>query len=220
MRPAHRGAGGAAAPLRQKRQNPGLLRIGSAYFDRCLDRIGKGEYDLAAQDCDQSFRPYPERFEVKLDIKARAFMTKGELDWAIADLSQPIHLKPSNYGTWFSRGEVHFKKSDYDRAIADFTEVIRLNPRHVSAYTAKGEAHAQKQEYAWAIADYDESIHLSPGASAPHYQRGFAHEQMGQRDKAVADYRFVVSFKRDVVRGARPIKLNEFALSEARRRPP
>jgi tetratricopeptide (TPR) repeat protein len=92
----------------------------------------------------QAFRLYPDRFEVKLDIKARAFMKKGEFDRAIADLSQSIHLKPDNYGTWFNRGEIHFKKGEYERAIADFTGVIRLKPRHVGAYTGRGEAHAQK----------------------------------------------------------------------------
>jgi tetratricopeptide (TPR) repeat protein len=188
--------------------------ISGAYFDRCLDRISKGEYNLAAHDCDEAFRLYPELLEVKLDIKARAFMKKGELDRAIADLSQSIQLKPSNYGTWFNRGGLHFKKGDYDRAIADFTEVLRLNSRHASAHTGRGEAYAQKREYARAIAHYDESIRLSPGAGAPYYQRGFAYEQIGERDKAIADYRFVVSFKRDLVRGVRLIKLNEFALSE------
>jgi tetratricopeptide (TPR) repeat protein len=190
------------------------ITIGSAYFDRCLDRIDKGEYDLAARDCDQSFRYYPEGFEVKLEIKARAFIKKSEFERAIADFSQAIQIKPNNNDTWFQRGETYFKKGDYDRAIADFTEAIRLHPRHIGAYTARGEAYSQKQEFARAIADYDESIRLSPGAGAPHYQRGFAYEQIGQRDRAIADYRFVVSFRRDLVRGVRMIRLNEFALSE------
>ena len=188
--------------------------IGSAYFDRCLDWIGKGEYDAATRDCDQAFLLYPLNPEFRLTRRARVFVIKGEFDRAIADLSQAIQKGPKNYGTWFDRAVVHFKKGDYDRAIADFTEVLRLRPAHVSAYTGRGEAYGQKQEYARAVADYDESIRLSSGPLAPYYQRGFAHEQMGQRDKAIADYRKVLSFKRDVVRGVRMIKLDEFELSE------
>jgi tetratricopeptide (TPR) repeat protein len=190
--------------------------IGSAYFDRCLDQIDKGEYDLATQDCDQAFRvdPDPQYREQKFWRRARAFIKRREFDRAIADFSQAIAIKPSNNDTWFQRGEAFFGKGDYDRAIADFTEVIRLRPKHTAAYTARGEAYAQKQEFARAIADYDESIRQSPGAGAPHYQRGFAYEQIGQSDSAIADYRFVASFKRDLVRGVRMIKLNEFVLSE------
>lgn len=189
--------------------------ISEAFFERCLDRIGKGEYDLATQDCDESLRVYPEGLEVKLAAKARALVQKGELDRAIADLSKAIQLKPNYFDSWFERGEINFKKGEYDQAIADFTEVLRLKPRHGGALIARGEAFGQKQEYARAIADYDESILLEPGRIAPYYLRGFAHEKLGQKDKAIADYRKVLSFDRGVLGdGVRMNKVDEYALSE------
>ena len=192
----------------------GPIVIGSAYFDRCLERIDMGEFDLAAQDCDQAFRLYPENLKLKFVMRARAFAKKSEFNRAIGDFSQAIQIKPDNHGTWFNRAEIHFKKGDHDRAIADFTEVLRLLPRHLGALVARGEAYAQKQQYALAIADYDKSIRLRSGPSAPYYQRGFAYEQLGEPEKAIADYRKVLSFNRAVLAGVRMIKLDEFALSE------
>jgi tetratricopeptide (TPR) repeat protein len=184
-----------------------LIVIGGAYFDRCLDRINKGEYDLATQDCDQAFSLYPDGVDLNLRMRARAFIGKGEFDRAIADLSWAIQMKPGDSGRWFDRAEVHVKKGDVDRAITDFTEVLRLEPRHMGALIGRGKAHAQKRHYARAITDFDEAIRRRADP-VPYYQRGFAYEQLGQRDKAIADYRNALSLDDGVLKRA------EFDLSK------
>ena len=188
--------------------------IGDAYFDRCIDRIKTGEYDLAAQDCDQSFRLDPRSIDRRLTTRAFAFIGKGEFDHALADLSRVIEMRPGEFRPWFDRGEVHFRKGDFDRAIADFTETLRLHPGDAGALMGRGKAHAQKRDQARAFADFGEAIRAFDQLISGHhdqvychYQRGFAYEQLGERDKAIADYRKVLSLDRET---AQP----EFDLSE------
>ena len=193
----------------------GRSNIASVYFDRCLERIYRGEFDLAAQDCDQAFRLWPENLRAMLVRRARTFARKGETNQAIADFSEAIKIDPRGVDLYFARAEIHFEQGDYDRAIADFTEVLRV-PSYVgyhSALTGRGEAYAQKRQFATLIADYDECIRQVSDARAPYYQRGFAYEQLGDRDKAIADYRKVLSFGSASFPRVRASKLDGYTLS-------
>jgi lipoprotein NlpI len=86
----------------------------------------------------------------------------GDLDRAIADLSEAIKLNP-NYALAFNeRGIAYENKGEPDLAIADFTDGIRLDPGIADIHYNRGNAHVLKGDLELAIADYDEAIRLGP----------------------------------------------------------
>src|SRR5437016_5951869 len=50
-----------------------------------------------------------------------AYARKGELDKAIADFTDAIHLEPDYAAAFNSRGTIYYYKGDYDKAIADYS---------------------------------------------------------------------------------------------------
>jgi Tfp pilus assembly protein PilF len=72
--------------------------------------------------------------------KGTALWDKGELDNAIAALTEAIRLDPKNYTAHLGRGRAYFSKSDYTKAIKDFTDAIQLNPKLTKAYLGRAAA--------------------------------------------------------------------------------
>src|ERR1043166_414206 len=56
--------------------------------------------------------------------RGRAYAAKGDLDRALADLSESIRLDPSRAFRFQERGEVFFNKGDFPRALPDINEAI------------------------------------------------------------------------------------------------
>ena len=88
-----------------------------------------------------------ERWESNLDAKnarslcnrAAARVDNGEIDAAIADLSEAIRLDPPSAAEPYCiRGLAYVKAGDFDIATADCTEAIRLDPESAKAYCYRG----------------------------------------------------------------------------------
>jgi tetratricopeptide (TPR) repeat protein len=59
---------------------------------------------------------------------------RGNLDGAIAALTQAIELDPKLAPAYYNRGLFYQIKHDYAKAIADFNEAIEINPNLAPAY--------------------------------------------------------------------------------------
>ena len=70
--------------------------------------------------------------------RGNAYRSKGDIDRAIADYSEAIHLDPKYASPYNGRGNVYQDKKDYDRAIADYDQAIRLDPKYALAYNGRG----------------------------------------------------------------------------------
>lgn len=68
-----------------------------------------------------------------LIARASIFITRGEIDRAIADYGVTLQLNPTLASIFNARGELHRKKGDRPKALADFAAALRLNPDHASA---------------------------------------------------------------------------------------
>jgi len=128
-------------------------------------------------------------------IRAFAWIHKGELDPALADLTEAIRLDPNSAAFYNSRGNLWKRKRDYDKAVSDLTEAIRLESmtRNLAmAYDNRGSVWLMKQEYHKAIADCTEAIRLDPKFVKPYHRRGTAWESTQEYDKAIADFAEVI----------------------------
>ena len=94
--------------------------------------VEKGEYDkaikLAAEMRERTESQEKTARSLPLWVHASR-LRKGELDVAIADLSEAIRLDPKDASFYKNRGYAYDQKGDLDKAIADYSEAIRLDAK-------------------------------------------------------------------------------------------
>ena len=120
---------------------------------------------------------------------------------AVADLTQYLRLRPTNYSALFNRGLYRIQTRDFDGAIADYTKVLDpstdFSSYGGSADEAKAHAlHYRGRAYHWhkndpakAIDDYNESIKLDPDVDRLYYRRAVAHQQLKHYREADRDFK-------------------------------
>lgn len=87
---------------------------------------------------------------------------QGDLDGALDDLNEAIHLDPTHACFYNDRGGVWQEKGWLNKAIADFDEAIRLDPTNPTHFMKRGSAADEKGDFGMALADYSEVIRLDP----------------------------------------------------------
>ena len=122
---------------------------------------------------------------------------KGDLDGAIQDFDQAIHLNSNDPVAYFNRGTLRSKKGDLDGAIQDYDQAIRLKPNAVCYYN-RGLARRKKGDLDGAIQDYDQAIRLKPDYTDAFNSRGVARFDKGALDGAIQDYNQAIRLKPDL----------------------
>jgi len=132
--------------------------------------------NLAAARCDRSI----------------AYSMKGDVDLAVADLTEALRLGLGEYRGLMCRGYGYFYKGDLDGAIGYFDQAINLDPKSPDGFTARGSAHARKKEYDSAIKDYTEAIQRNSDDALAFTNRGNAYLAIKDYDHAIADLDVVI----------------------------
>jgi tetratricopeptide (TPR) repeat protein len=122
--------------------------------------------------------------------RGMAFMYKGDVDRALADLTRAIEIDPTYAIAFTDRGTVYDSKNDHARAIADFDAAIKLDPKSSDALTGRCAARAEQgDDLQGAVADCNQALQTRGNNSAGALNsRGFAYLRLGQYDNAIADY--------------------------------
>jgi tetratricopeptide (TPR) repeat protein len=137
-----------------------------------------------------------------------AWQEKGQLDLAMADMTDAIRLNPNDALAYSNRGILWREKHDVERAIDDFTQAIRINavPRsdiggdgHVNVYTNRGLAYFAKGDLALALADFDEAIRRDRNDIQAYYSRSKVHDARHDMDRAIADLNQVIRLDPELV---------------------
>lgn len=131
---------------------PGVVR---AYFSRGSAYYMQGEIDKAIADFDQAIERssgfssqwwetaaghgvdgIPAVLQDSLSAvdlstaytyRGAAYLDKGQVDQALADLDKAIELQPSLALAYFARGVAYYYVGDYEQAIADLNTVLELD---------------------------------------------------------------------------------------------
>jgi TonB family protein len=104
---------------------------------------------------------------------------KGDVDGALADLTQAIAIDPKNAEAYFERGFITMQRVAPDgrddrsaaerrRAISDFTQAVSLNPKHAAAYAFRSSLQEQLGSLDLATADARQALALDPTMWLPH----------------------------------------------------
>ena len=92
--------------------------------------------------------------------RGNAYLSKGQLDNALADYNHAIHLSPSLYMAYINRGTIYDKMGQADKAIEDADTAIRLDPNLGAAYDTRGNAKLHKGDKEGGEADIAKSKEL------------------------------------------------------------
>ena len=176
---------GCTALIQSDADNPKVLVI--AYNNRGNAYSGKGQYDLAIQDYNESIKLNP-NYAKSFNNRGVAYQKKGEYDRAIEDFDAAIKIDPDYANAFANRGETYQKKSDYPRALKDFDEALRQQPTLGVVWNERCWTRAVIGELEAALADCNEAIRLKPNVAATFNSRGFTYLKLGQWELAIADF--------------------------------
>jgi len=124
-------------------------------------------------------------------MRAFAYVGKGDLDSAIADFGAAIRGMPDNDWAYQCRGAVYGEKGNLDQAIADFDTALRIKPNSASSYYYRSLAYLGKGNFDLAFADCEKALklNLSKDEQLDAYLiRGFLYGRKGDFDKAIKDF--------------------------------
>src|ERR1051326_9117513 len=133
------------------------------------------------------------RWAIILTYRAFALKAKGELDGALAALSDAIEMDSDFAAAYGARADMLRDSGQCDRAIADYDRLVQLAPERAVAYVSRGACWMQKGEYDPAMANFEEAIRLAPknegGVAALSWMmKGRLHYLKGELDRAIGDY--------------------------------
>jgi tetratricopeptide (TPR) repeat protein len=162
--------------------------LAKAYYNRGIAYAGKGEYDSAIADYDQTIRLSPKNANAFYN-RGSAYAKKRQYDQAIADYDRAIQLDPKNAFTYVSRGNAYLNKDQSDPAIADYSQAIRLDPTNADYLSNRCLARAVAgRELAQALADCNASLRLAPDDGNTLDNRALVQFKLGAFAQAIVDY--------------------------------
>ena len=157
-----------------------------AYDNRAWAHEQLDEWDAVIRDASRALK-YKKWYLPYARI-GLAWLNKGDLDKAMANLTKAIELNPKYAIAYNNRGNAWSDKGEYDKAIADYNRAIELKPDYAFAYNNRGNAWDDKGEYDKAIADFTKAIELKPDYAFAYNNRGNAWKHKGEYDRAITDY--------------------------------
>jgi tetratricopeptide (TPR) repeat protein len=133
--------------------------------------------------------------------RARAYIAKGDLNAALADLNEAGRINPKNLEVYVSRASIHSSRSDYEHAIADLDGALRLTPSNARLLRERGHAYLSTGNFERALTDYDASISVQGDVPDGYADRAWIHRLQGDQDQAIVDYNQAIRL--DPKRGVR-----------------
>jgi tetratricopeptide (TPR) repeat protein len=113
---------------------------------------------------------------------------QGNLDTAIKDFTEAIHLDPKYFIALCARGEAYRLQGDLDAAIQDCTKAIYLAPKYLFAYYVRGAAYLSKRNLDAAIQDCTNAIRINPNYVEAYIIRGNAYLDKEEIETAIGDF--------------------------------
>src|SRR5476651_346129 len=117
---------------------------------------------------------------VAYELRGLAYLDRGDIAHAIADLNQAIALAPDFAPAYQNRGNAWYARGNYGRALADYDTAIKLDPNSPSPYVNRATVRRDLGYTDGALQDYQKAITLGADRATPYSGRGQLY--MRQRD--------------------------------------
>src|SRR5450759_4062703 len=121
-------------------------------------------------------------------LRGLAYLDRGDIAHAIADLNQAISLAPDFAPAYQNRGNAWYARGNYGQALADYDTAIKLDPNSPSPYVNRATVRRDLGYVDGALEDYQKAISL--GADSARLYGGRGQLYLRQRDyvHALADF--------------------------------
>lgn len=125
---------------------------------------------------------------VAYGLRGLAYLDRGDVPHAIADLDKAVTLAPDFAPAYQNRGNAWYARGNYGRAIADYDAAIRLEPNVASAYANRATVKRDLGYIDGAIDDYAKAISLDGQNPRAFSGRGELYLRQEKYDRAVSDF--------------------------------
>src|SRR6202162_3638731 len=121
-------------------------------------------------------------------LRGLAFLDRGDIAHAIADLNQAVALAPDFAPAYQNRGNAWYARGNYGQALADYDTAIKLDPNSPSPYVNRAAVRRDLGYVDGALEDYQKAISL--GADSARLYGGRGQLYLRQRDyvHALSDF--------------------------------
>ncbi len=117
---------------------------------------------------------------------AEALRDAGDLNAALAHVTQAIELEPLQATHYFNRGTINLNLNRLEEAFADFTRSLDLKPS-AAALQNRGLVYCRLQQFEPAIADFDDALRRDPSLLLAWRNRALSHFYLKHFDLARRD---------------------------------
>ena len=94
--------------------------------------------------------------------RGNAYLTRGQIDNALADFDAAVTLDPADAEIYFHRATARQRRQLIEQAIDDLTSAIRLRPDYAEAYHNRGLLFVQQEDILEAISDFASALKINP----------------------------------------------------------
>jgi tetratricopeptide (TPR) repeat protein len=123
---------------------------------------------------------------VTLNLRGRAYLSKGQVDVALDDLNESLRLIDSADAR-FNRATIYLDQYRFDDAIDDLTKAMTLGGQGADVYAERGHAYVYTGQLDQAVKDLNEAIKRQADYGFAYRTRGHAYLNQNLDDKAIAD---------------------------------
>ena len=125
---------------------------------------------------------------VAYELRGLAYLDRGDIAHAIADLNQAITLAPDFAPAYQNRGNAWYARGNYGQAIADYDTAIKLDPNSPSPYVNRATVRRDLGYVDGALEDYQKAISLGAGGARLYGGRGQLYLRQRDYVHALADF--------------------------------
>ena len=177
-------------------QSPSKNRASIVIDPKVASLVRNGVAALKAKHYDQALSsftaalnmsPKKDSASVIYNLRAEAYLLKGELNAALDDANESIRLNPGLAGGYVERGTAYRRKGEREKAMNDFDNAIRLNPQFFAGYLGRGVVYRELGDYDEAIKLYNKAIQLNPNYAPAYYDRALAYSYKHEFERAIRD---------------------------------
>jgi tetratricopeptide (TPR) repeat protein len=150
------------------------------------------DLDRRIRGCTDRIRQFPSDATAFFN-RGFAYLSKGDLNLAIADHTNVVQIDPGFAAAYYHRGIAYEISGRYDPAIADFGKTVEVNPRHGEAFDARARIYLKTDQRTLALRDAERAVSIDRFNAKFLNTRAQVYEALGQTKAAIADYQRVLS---------------------------
>jgi tetratricopeptide (TPR) repeat protein len=133
--------------------------------------------------------------------RGAAFLARGDLDRALADLTRACELDPQVGKYFLQRGQVRLRLHQQFLAMGDFNEAIRLDPDSIDARLARARLHLSGHDLDAARADVEAADQRAAAQADIRRQIGGLYLRLGRPQEALRQFdQWIAAHDADVER--------------------